>query len=210
MGNLHAMPRTSTAEYIELFYRAGSAVACAHPHGYRTARWSYRRIADVASQVARELEARGVTKGDRVLLWGENCAEWVAAFWGCVLRGAVVVPMDRIATADFAARVAQQVDARLAIGSRALLVLAGVPSLPFEEMEATLARHSTERYTPPPLNRSDLLQIIFTSGTTADPKGVVITHGNVLATSTLSPLKSKSTASTAARFAPFAFSTCCH
>jgi len=55
------MPRTSTAEYIELFYRAGSAVACAHPHGYRTARWSYRRIADVASQVARELEARGTS-----------------------------------------------------------------------------------------------------------------------------------------------------
>lgn len=175
------MPRASIAEYIELFYRAGSAVAYVHPHGYRTARWSYRRVADVASQVARELEARGIRKGDRVLVWGENCAEWVAAFWGCVLRGAVVVPMDRIATADFAARVAQQVDARLAIGSRALVELAGIPSLPFEEMESALARHSAERYTPPPLTRTDMLQIIFTSGTTADPKGVVITHGNVLA-----------------------------
>ena len=56
-----------------------------------------RRIA-----FARELEARGIGKGDKVLIWGENCAEWVVAFFGCLLRGAIVVPIDKIAAPDFA------------------------------------------------------------------------------------------------------------
>ena len=183
------MSRNSLADYFDLFYRHARYVACVHRRGYRAERWSYRRIADAASQMARELESRGIGKGDRVLLWGENCAEWLVAFWGSVLRGAVVVPMDRIAAADFAARVADQVDAKLAIGSRELLATLRFASLPFEELAAALARHSSERYAPPALGRGDTLQIIFTSGTTADPKGVVISHGNVLAN--LNPIASE-------------------
>ncbi len=86
--------------------------------GYRTVRWSYRQVADTAFQFARELDARGITKGDRVLIWGPNSAEWVAVFLGCVLRGVVVVPMDDVATPDFAWRVHQQVGAKLVVCSR--------------------------------------------------------------------------------------------
>ncbi len=190
MGNLDAMARASLAELFELFHRHSRYVAYAHRRGYRVERWTYARMAAAAAQMARELEACGIAKGDRVLLWGENCAEWVVAFWGCVLRGAVVVPMDRIAAADFASRVAEQVDAKLAIGSRAQVEqLTGGPVLRFETLADTLARRSSLPYTAPPLARTDTLQIIFTSGTTADPKGVVITHGNVLAN--LEPIASE-------------------
>ena len=64
------------------------------------------------------LEARGITKGDRVMLWGENSAQWVAAFFGCALGGVIVVPMDDGAAADFAMRVFQQVEAKLLVASR--------------------------------------------------------------------------------------------
>src|ERR671937_3303257 len=111
------MARRSTLEYFENFYDYGAEIAYAFRRGYRTLRWSYRDVAEVAWQVARELEARQIGKGDRVLIWGENCAEWVAAFFGCALRGAVVVPMDRIASPDFARRVAEQVSAKLAVCS---------------------------------------------------------------------------------------------
>ncbi len=85
--------------------------------GYRVQRWSYGDVLRQAYRFARELEARDIGKGDKVLIWGENCAEWIVAFFGCLLRGAIVVPIDKIATPDFAARVAQQVDAKLCVGS---------------------------------------------------------------------------------------------
>jgi long-chain acyl-CoA synthetase len=191
------MPRHSLVEFLRDVESHGSGVAYAHRRGYRTERWSYRRVAASARQFARELEARGLRPGDRVLLWGENCAEWVVAFLGCVLRGAVVVPMDRIAAREFAQRVAREVEAKLIVASRDLASSLSLPSstssasstplLILEDLAATLARHSAAAYDSPPLSRSDMLQIVFTSGTTADPKGVVITHGNLLAN--LEPLE---------------------
>src|SRR2546423_1887379 len=62
--------------------------------GYRTESFTYGQIAQMAYRFARELEARQIRKRDRVVFWSENCAEWVAAFFGCALSGVVVVPMD--------------------------------------------------------------------------------------------------------------------
>src|SRR3970040_1023460 len=98
------MPLRSLADFLDLFLRHGRYVACVHRRGYRTARWTYRRLAEAAAQAARELDARGIAKGDRVLIWGENCAEWLVAFWGCVPHGANAAPLDRIAMAYFASR----------------------------------------------------------------------------------------------------------
>jgi long-chain acyl-CoA synthetase len=178
----------SLLEYLDAFYGCGHEVAYAERRGYRMVRWRYREVAETACQFARELEAGGVGHGDRVLLWGGNSAEWVAAFWGCLLRGAVAVPMDRIATADFALRVARQVNARLLVCSRdrAHLGLA-LPTITLEDLPQRVAQRARERYPCPDAQRGDLAQIVFTSGTTAEPKGVLISHGNILAN--LEPLE---------------------
>ena len=55
-------------------------IAVARQRGLRITRWSYARLARTAFQFARELESRGIDKGDRVIFWGENCPEWIAAF----------------------------------------------------------------------------------------------------------------------------------
>ena len=156
--------------------------------GYRMEWFTYGQVLEMASRFAVELEARGIGKGDRVMLWGENCAEWVVAFFGCVLRGVVVVPMDDGASADFAARVAGQVGARLWVCSRRHVAegIAGIPVVVFEEIKIPTSRKGSEKWGTPAqsfvaVGRDDTLQIVFTSGTTAEPKGVVITHGNVLA-----------------------------
>ncbi|HWO37919.1 MAG TPA: AMP-binding protein, partial [Candidatus Acidoferrum sp.] len=75
--------------------------------GYRTESFTYGEIQDMASGFARKLQARGIVKGDRVMLWGENGAEWVSVFFGCALSGVVVVPMDDGSAPDFAMRVFQ-------------------------------------------------------------------------------------------------------
>src|ERR1700683_1198052 len=86
--------------------------------GYRMEWFTSGQVLGMALRFASDLEARGIGKGERVMLWGENCAEWVAAFFGCALGGVVVVPMDNGASADFAARVSAQVEARLWVCSR--------------------------------------------------------------------------------------------
>jgi len=137
----------------------------------------------------RELEARGVGKGERVMLWGENCAEWVAAFFGCALSGVIVVPMDGGASADFAVRVSKQVEAKLWICSRRHAAVSGaaIGSLMIlDEIKIPTSRRGSETWgtlgqSGAAVGCDDILQIVFTSGTTAEPKGVVITHGNVLA-----------------------------
>src|SRR5271154_2175223 len=86
--------------------------------GYRMEWFTYGQVLEMAVRFCRGLEERGIGKGERVMLWGENCAEWVAAFFGCALGGVVVVPMDDGSPADFAARVAGQVEAKLWVCSR--------------------------------------------------------------------------------------------
>jgi long-chain acyl-CoA synthetase len=175
------MPQT-LADYPQLHLARKHELAYVYRRGFRTLRWTYLELAQLAFRFARELEGRGIGKGDRVLLWGDNSAEWVAAFFGCMLRGAVAVPMDRIAAPDFAQRVAADVDARLVVCSSALTRhIAGRPCLELENLSETLDHRSCELYPPAALSRNDTAQIVFTSGTTAEPRGVVLTHGNILA-----------------------------
>jgi len=174
------MPQ-SLADYAQLHYSLKNDTAFVYKRGYRTLRWTYRQVGQLTFRMGRELEARGINKGDRVMLWGDNCAEWVAAFFGCMLRGAVAVPMDKIALPDFARRVAADVDAKLVICSVALTGhVSGTAHMELETLSELVAARSAEPYAPVAITREDKAQIIFTSGTTAEPRGVVLTHGNIL------------------------------
>jgi len=145
-------------------------------------RWTYADLLRAATQFAHRLEERSVAKGERVLLWGENSGEWVAAFLGCLAHGAVAVPMDAIADANFAHRVAAQAGVKLAVVGRGLLA-SGLAAqvISFDELGATRDSSSVPNFSPVPAQRSDSVEIVFTSGTTAEPRGVVLTHGNLLA-----------------------------
>ena len=149
-------------------------------------------MAEAAFQFARELEKRGIGKGERVLLWAPNSGEWVITFFGCALRGVIIVPIDDAGAADFAMRVSQQVAARLIVCSRehAAVVSSFSPSLLIlDDIRQILAMHSPAPYPAEAIAAADTLEIVFTSGTTAEPKGVVISHGNVLGN--IAPLESE-------------------
>ncbi len=176
----------SIAEFfLENFGAHRHERACRQRRGFRTESFTYGEILDMACAFAHKLEARGIAKGERVMIWGENCAEWMAVFFGCALRGVIVVPMDDGSAADFAMRVFDKVQGRLLVASRRHLhecaaAEHSISTLCFEALKQTAG----PRPDAPPmiaLGPDDTLQIVFTSGTTAEPRGVVITHGNVLA-----------------------------
>jgi long-chain acyl-CoA synthetase len=176
------------ADIVESIHARGAETAYIQRHGYRTLRWSYQEVAEMSWRLARELLNRGIGPGDRVLLWGDDCAEWVASFFACILRGAVVVPMDRIASVEFAGRVCRQAGVRLCMCSRRQPRIDPVlPTLSFDRFPELQTQHSCAPVPALDLDSRDVAEIVFTSGTTADPKGVVISHGNILAN--LEPLE---------------------
>ena len=174
----------SIAEFfLENFQAHRHECAYRQRRGYRTESLSYGQVMDLALALASELARRNISRGDRVMLWGENCAEWAAAFFGCALRGVAAVPMDDGASVDFALRVCEQVKPKLLVASRAHLPkvprAGAAAALALEDLSGLNAGVAVDGRVD--VNSRDILQIVFTSGTTADPKGVVITHANVMA-----------------------------
>ncbi len=167
----------------------GDTAVVAH-RGNRALRTGYTELAELAGRFSADLRLRGVGCGDRVVLWGENSAEWIAAFFGCALCGALAVPLDAAGTTEFAERVIAEVAPRLVVGDPGALarldplrmgVLAGPPvCLSLPEMRSWMPREPDFRVDPA-VGLETPVQIVFTSGTTSEPKGVVHTHRNILA-----------------------------
>jgi long-chain acyl-CoA synthetase len=181
--------RRNLASLVDDFERQGRDLAIVAPRGVRQRKITYGGLAVLARRFAAELQNRGVAKGDRVLVWGENGAESVAAFFGCVLSGVLPVPLDLSSTIEFASRVVREVAPKLIVGDREKIELlpAAAPPLFFADFDSRLSTQIGRSLDH--LSESDPLQIVFTSGTTGDPKGVVHTHKNVLAS--LTPIESE-------------------
>jgi len=184
--------RASVLDSLDDFERWRKDDDCAYvfPRGYRHERWSYRRVAAVAYQFAHLLEARHIGKGDAVLLWSANCAEWVAAFLGCALCGVIAVPVDDAASPDFARRISAQVRTRLVVCPRErAAIFETIETIDPVDLAAAVAVYPSGPFRSISIQPSDSLEIVFTSGTTAEPKGVVLTHANVV--SNLAPIETE-------------------
>lgn len=131
--------------------------------GLRVENYTYAEAATKSREFAAWLTDSRIEAGDKIILYSENRPEWIFALWGAILAGVVVVPIDYRSSAEFVERIKKIVDAKWIYTGGAL------------------PRSTTG---PPPAGAAtpeSIAEIIFTSGATADPKGVVITHRNVLA-----------------------------
>ena len=174
--------RPHLATLIEDFRGHGQDTAVVTYHGNRRTATTYADLAGLAGRFAGELMRREIAAGERVILWGQNCGEWGGAFFGCIMRGVIAVPLDAAGSLDFAKRVMAETTPRLLVGDVQLLRQLGsqLPVIPFDEFETALPQESRAQLEPA-LGLDTPLQILFTSGTTAEPKGIVHTHRNVLA-----------------------------
>ncbi len=171
--------------FAETAGRFGGKTAVEIQRSGSVERFTYRQLCDMASAWAAWLAAEGIAPGDRCAILAHNDAHWCAAYLGILKRGAVAVPLDTNYSAAQVATIVRDSGATLLLVSdklRGNAVSAGIPlanlhqepnsTTPLERLEPL------ERMEPDP---SSAAVILYTSGTTSDPKGVVLTHANLLA-----------------------------
>jgi long-chain acyl-CoA synthetase len=150
--------------------------------GFRSHAHSYADVARAARAFAARLARTGLQKGDTVLFWSENRPEWIVALWGCLLQGVVAVPIDYRASPDFLARVAAIVKARVLLVGDEVQWTGDPAAGALAVWHLAEVDWRDESFVPDAqIAADDVAEIIFTSGATAEPKGVVITHRNLLA-----------------------------
>ena len=182
--------RAHLASLVEDFRTHANEVAVVSHIGVRRYATTYGELSEIAGRFSAELQRRGIRPGERVVLWAQNDAAWIGMFFGCVLRGVLVVPLDPASSRAFADRVVHEVTPRLIVAdaTRIGAVVSNVPRINIAEWKERLPLEPVFEIDPG-VNAEAHLQIVFTSGTTAEPKGIVHTHRNVLAS--LAPIEAE-------------------
>jgi long-chain acyl-CoA synthetase len=147
--------------------------------GARPSRLTYDAAARSAAGFALRMRAFGIGKGERIVLWGENRPAWVVALWGCLLEGVIAVPIDFRSSPALVTRIAGLVEARALLIGDGLVAPTGM-ACPVWPVDTVLGLSTpVDQFTP--AAPADVAEVLFTSGATGDPKGVQITHRNILA-----------------------------
>ena len=163
--------------------RYGSRRALGFSGEQETWGWSYAELGEQTGRVAAWLAGQGVGPETRVMIWAGNSPWWVAAYFAVLRLGGAVVPLDVRSAPDFVRRVAGQTEPVIGLLDRA--TAPGWPEdLPSRALD--LLADLPPAAAPPlaAVTRDTLAVIAFTSGTTGEPKGVMLTHGNIVANAT--------------------------
>jgi acyl-CoA synthetase (AMP-forming)/AMP-acid ligase II len=150
---------------------------------FRNRQYTYGELSGCVERVARLLIACGCSKGDRAALVAENSFFWVASYLGILRAGLVAVPLPASMAARDLESVLRITDARIVFTPGSLPALDSIAGSVRIITEAALAALPAEQATAalPAISPDDLAALMFTSGSTGQPRGVMVTHANIIA-----------------------------
>lgn len=146
--------------------------------------WSFTALDHAASRLARHFADRGLRPGDRIAAYGRNSDAYFIAWLGCARGGFVHVPVNYALTGDELSYIVRQSGARMVLAAKSLEANLGGIQVEQQERFEVLVAVALDEAIPPPdlpdLEDDTLAQIVYTSGTTAAPKGAMMTHRAML------------------------------
>jgi len=149
---------------------------------------TYYQVLDRIKKLARHLRDLGIGKGDHVAIIGENRPEWGISFFAVSWIGAVAIPLDAKASLcdykfimDFSSTKALILSGSFYKGIKSISEeLKSLKHLILMDQMDDITNKYSMGIEKKDIGPDDLLEILFTSGTTGDPKGVMLSHGNIM------------------------------
>ena len=152
-------------ELLPEIQRLGMREAVRTCNGFRMWVATYTDLYGKIGAVVRHFDECNIRKGDRVLIWAENRVEWIAVFWACIARGVEAVPVDVRFSTDLVERIRAESKPKIVIDDAMLDAIAAWSPVP--------------SFTSSDVSPDDVVEIVYTSGTTGEPKGVIHRHRNI-------------------------------
>jgi long-chain acyl-CoA synthetase len=139
---------------------------------------TYTELQQRVQQFAGYLQEQNIEKGERLLIWSASRSNWIIAYLGALLVGSAIVPLDVSTKEDFLGRITRTTGAKFLITTTRQYETLKEPPLALIDIES-LPAGTFERSRLPQLQGNDLAELVFTSGTTGQPKGVMLSHNNI-------------------------------
>mgnify|MGYP003310840071 CR=1 FL=1 len=149
--------------------------------GFKYVSWTYKQLGEDSKKAASYFKSLGLEKNDRVIIWAPNSPMWVISFFACVRSGLILVPLDIKSPPEFVDTVISKTNPKLVLLSRFTPVDCNsldVPVMYLEDLTNLLKGEND--FDPIDISADDIAEVMFTSGTTGDPKGVILTHQNLM------------------------------